>query len=153
MATRIVSWSGDEHIVSPNLSKTPSVISVDSILFDKPEASEPQLTHSTASKVVEPNGTRTSTLASTTIYPGTDGSFVRHNKYFFKDGNVSFLVRDVQSVICDQIHWLDCVYVYRSITSCIASTDISSLATRHTSPPDLPNSTSVIMKPSQPSYH
>ena len=108
MATRIVSWSGDEHIVSPNLSKTPSVISVDSILSDKSEASEgdqsaPHMAESqptdTAFQVIEPNGTTTST--STTIYPGTDaadhdGSFMRHNKYFFKDGNVTFLVRHVQ---------------------------------------------------------
>jgi len=109
MATRIVSWSGDEHIISPNLSKTPSVISVDSILSDKLEASlgdqgAPRMAKShpthTASQVIEPNGTRTST--STTMYPGTDaaadhdGSFRRHNKYFFKDGNVTFLVRDIQ---------------------------------------------------------
>jgi len=108
MATHIVSWSGDEHIVSPNLSKTPSVISVDSILSDKPEASlsdqgapymaESQPTH-TVSQVIGPNEIRAST--STTIYPGTDathydGSSMRHNKYFFKDGNVTFLVRDVQ---------------------------------------------------------
>jgi len=108
MATRTVSWSGDEHIVSPNLSKTPSVISVDSILSDKSEASpsdqgapcmaEPQPTHRDF-QVIEPNGTRTS--KSTTMYPGTDGtdhdgSFMRHDKYFFKDGNVTFLVRDVQ---------------------------------------------------------
>ena len=112
MATRIVSWSGDdsEHIVSPNLSKTSSVVSVNSILSDKFETSlgalgaprmiEPQPTH-TGSKVIEPNGTRTSTLTSTTLYQGTDaadhnGSFRRHHKYFFKDGNVTFLVRDVQ---------------------------------------------------------
>jgi len=109
MATRIVSWIGGGHIVSPNLSKTPSVISVDSILSDKPQAPgdqpegaprivESQPTHM-ASQAIEPNRTRTST--STTIYPGTDaahhdGSFMRHNKYFFKDGNVTFLVRDVQ---------------------------------------------------------
>jgi len=106
MATHIVSWSGDEHAISPNLSKTPSVISVDSILSDKPEASlgdqgAPRMAKShpthTASQVIEPNGTRT----STTIHPGTDaaadhdGSFMRHNKYFFKDGNVTFLVRDL----------------------------------------------------------
>jgi hypothetical protein len=53
----------------------------------------------TASQVIEPNGTRISTAAA--IYPETDaadhdGSFMRHNKYFFKDGNVSFLVRYVQ---------------------------------------------------------
>ena len=108
MATRIVSWSGDEHIISPNLSKTPSISSVDSIISDKPEASESdqgaphmaesQPTHR-AFQVIEPNGTRTS--ISTTIYPGADaadhdGSFMRHNKYFFKDGNVTFLVRHVQ---------------------------------------------------------
>jgi len=107
MASRIVSWSGDDHIVSPNLSKTPSLISVDSILSDKSEASEgdqsaPRMAESQpthrAFQVIEPNGTTTST--STTI--GADaadhgGSFMRHNKYFFKDGNVTFLVRDVQS--------------------------------------------------------
>jgi len=108
MATHIVSWSGDEHIISPNLSKTPSVISVDSIISDKPASSlgdqgAPRMAKShpthTASQVIEPNGTRTST--STTIHPGTDaaadhdGSFTRHNKYFFKDGNVTFLVRDL----------------------------------------------------------
>ena len=108
MATLLVSWSGDEHITSPNLLKIPSVISVDSILSDKPEASlgdqgslrmaKSHPTH-TAPQVIEPNGTRIST--STTIYPGTnaaadhDGSFMRHKKYFFRDGNVTFLVRDL----------------------------------------------------------
>ena len=102
MATRkVVSWSGDEHIFSPNLSKTPSLISVDSILSDKFEASpsdqgppmaESQPTHG-AFQVIEPNGTTT----SATIYPGTDAAdhdhpFMRHDKYFFKDGNVTFLV-------------------------------------------------------------
>ena len=109
--TRLVSWSGDdadEHIVSPNLSKAPSVVSVESILSDIPETSpsdhgahrmtESQPTR-TASQAIEPSGARTST--STTIYPRTDlpnqdGSFMRHNKYFFRDGNVTFLVRNVQ---------------------------------------------------------
>jgi hypothetical protein len=107
MATRIVSWGGDKHIILSNLSKTPSVASFDSILSDKSDASpgdqdaphiaamaEPQPIN-TASQVIEPNGTRTS--AGTTIYPETgaadhDGSFMRHNKYFFEDGNVTFLV-------------------------------------------------------------
>jgi len=108
MASRIVSWSGDEHIISPNLSKTPSISSVDSILSDKPEASESdqsalhmaksQPTHRDF-QVIEPS--RTMASKSTTMYPGTDGadhdgSFMRHNKYFFKDGNVTFLVRDIQ---------------------------------------------------------
>jgi hypothetical protein len=108
MATRIVSWSGDDHIVSPNLSETSSVISFGSILSDKfegslgdqdaPRVAESHPTH-TASQVIEPNGIRTST--STTIHPETDAadhddSFMRHYKYFFRDGNVSFLVRDAQ---------------------------------------------------------
>ena len=108
MANRIVSWSGDEHrdIVSPNLSKRP-VTSFDSIFSDKsevfpgdrgPRMVELHPTH-TASQAIEPNGTRT--LTSTTMYPETDaanhdGSFMRHEKYFFKDGNISFLVRDIQ---------------------------------------------------------
>ena len=108
MANPIVSWSGDDHIVSPNLSETSSVISFDSILSDKPEGSlgdqgaprmaESHPTH-TAPQVIEPIGIKTST--STTIHPESDAadhddSFMRHNKYFFKDGNVTFLVRDAQ---------------------------------------------------------
>ena len=111
MANHVVSWSGDDHIVSLNLSETSSVISFDSILSDKFEASlsdqgtlrmaamaESQPMH-TDSQVIEPNRTKTST--STPIYPETgttnhDGSFTRHNKYFFEDGNVTFLVRHVQ---------------------------------------------------------
>ena len=42
--------------------------------------------------------------------------------------------------------------MYRLTTSCIASTDISSLATRHSFPPDLPNSKSVTTSPFLPSY-
>ena len=113
MANCIVSWSGDEpcDIVSPNLLKTPSVTSFDSILSDKPEASlggqgPPHMatmansqSTQTASQVIEPNGIRTSTAIA--MYPETDAadhddSFMRHEKYFFKDGNVTFLVRDVQ---------------------------------------------------------
>ena len=47
-----------------------------------------------------------------------------------------------------QIHQIIC----RLKTHCIAFTDISSPATRHTSPPDSPSSTSVTTRPSLPSY-
>jgi len=107
MASRIVSWSGDEHIISPNLSKTPSLISVDSILSDKSEASEgdqiaPRMAESQPShrafQVIEPNGTTISTLTTIGADSADHGSsFMQHNKYFFKDGNVTFLVRDAQS--------------------------------------------------------
>ena len=94
MARRIVSWGGNEHIVS-----------VDSILQDKPDTSPTvqgtphavqSRTTNMASQVMGPSKTRTRT--STSTYPGADaadGSFVRHPKYFFKDGNVAFLVRVV----------------------------------------------------------
>jgi len=104
MATRLVSWSGNEHTVSPGLSKTPSMVSFDSTLSDI-EIPGVQGAHHAAgarvqygsSQVIEPSGTRTYTPAS--MYPGagaTDGPFVRHHRYFFKDGNVTFLVRGVQ---------------------------------------------------------
>ena len=97
MATRIVSWSGDEHIVSQNLSKTPSVISLDSILSDKPQVppsdqgapyvAESQLTH-TASQVIGLNGIRTST--STAIYPGTDAA----------DHGATYDLADCHTMLC-----------------------------------------------------
>jgi hypothetical protein len=50
-----------------------------------------------ASQVIEPNGTRTLTAAGMYHGPDTvDGSFVQHHKYFFTDGNVTFLVRDIR---------------------------------------------------------
>jgi len=103
MASCIVSWGGSEHIVSPNLSKTPSIVSVDSILRDTSPAVQgtPHAAQSRAmnmaSQVIEPSRTRAWTLTS--IYLGADaanGSFVQHPKYFFKDGNVAFVVRVVQ---------------------------------------------------------
>ena len=104
MATRIVSWSGNENTASPSLSKTPSMVSFDSMLSDNfetpsmqgaPHAVESRVKYVTP-QVIEPSGTRTYTSAS--MYPGasaTDSSFVRHHRYFFKDGNVTFLVRGV----------------------------------------------------------
>ena len=105
MATRIVSWSGNEHTGSPSLSKTPSMVSFASILSDNSETPDMQCAHHAVesrvkyvtSQVIEPSGTRTCTSAS--MYSGagaTDGSFVRHHRYFFEDGNVTFLVRGVR---------------------------------------------------------
>ena len=157
MATRIVSWGGNSHTVSPSLSKTPSIVSVDSMLPDKPQAiqSAPRAAESpvkqVASQVIELNETRTFTTAG--MYPWSDtvdGSFVKHHKYFFTDGNVTFLVRDVHPWCADSLIRR---YVCRLTTHSTASTDISSLATRYTFPPDLPCSISMIMRPSLPLYH
>ena len=70
-------------------SETPSVRGV-------PYAAESRVKYVT-SQAIESSETRTYTSA--TMYPGvsvTDGSFVRHHRYFFQDGNVTFLVCDVQ---------------------------------------------------------
>jgi hypothetical protein len=63
---------------------------------DAPHATESQAKR-TNSQVIEPSGSRAP--SSVSVYPGADtaeGSFKRHHKYFFKDGNVTFLVRDAQ---------------------------------------------------------
>ena len=159
MANRIVSWGGNEPIIPPNSSKTHSILSVDSILQDKHDTSPtlqgvPHVAVSRAMnmapQVIESGGN--GTLTSTSMYPGADaadGSFTRHPKYFFKDGNVAFLVRVVRS--CE---WWDAESIDQSIcrsrTRSIVFTGISSLATRYTSPPDSPTSTSVT---TSPSYH
>jgi len=51
---------------------------------------------------------------STSTYPGpdaADGSFVRHPKYFFKDGNVAFLVRVVRHARSAMPNSLTILYV------------------------------------------
>jgi hypothetical protein len=115
MATRIVSWGGNSHTLSPSLSKTPSIVSVDSILLEKPQAI-PRAAESpvkqVASQVIELNGTRALTAAG--MYPGpdpVDGSFVKHHKYFFTDGNVTFLVRDVHPWIAVSDSLIRCMFV------------------------------------------
>jgi hypothetical protein len=106
MATHIVSWGGSEHIISPVPSSTPSIVSVDSIheleafsIVQPEEATGPapeSLANRMSSLLAEPSGNETSTSASTCQKADTaDDSFTRHHKYFFKDGNVTFLVRGV----------------------------------------------------------
>jgi len=83
------------------------MISFDSVLSDNPElplavegathATESQAKY-TSPQAIEPSGSRA--CSSVSVYPGADavgGAFIRHHKYFFKDGNVTFLVRDIQS--------------------------------------------------------
>ena len=102
MATRIVSWGGDEKVtaLSPSLSKAPSIVSLDSILPEKlstsqnsPRSDGPRAKHMT-SQLTESSETRTSWTSSKYPFDTTDNSFTRHHKYFFEDGNIAFLVRD-----------------------------------------------------------
>jgi hypothetical protein len=110
MATHIVSWGSNEHVISPlpSTSSTPSIVSVDSVLsleretssnVQELEATGPapeSLAKRMSSLLAEPSGSETLTSASTHQRAGTaDDSFTRHHKYFFKDGNVTFLVRSV----------------------------------------------------------
>jgi hypothetical protein len=98
MASLATSWEGDEHIVSPVLSSTPSFVSVRSTFSDAPQwspgiqeafrATESR-TKGTSSRVIELSGGTTST------YREVDTSFIRHKKYFFQDGNITFLVRGI----------------------------------------------------------
>jgi hypothetical protein len=102
----VVSWGGNEHVISPAPSSTPSIVSIDSVLsHGRDTSSTVQETTGPASEssakrmsslLAEPSGSEKSTSASTYQRADTaDDSFARHHKYFFKDGNVTFLVRGV----------------------------------------------------------
>ena len=103
MATHKVSWGGNDHIISPDISRTSSIVSIDSILPQKrttavqrapvPESSAKRM----SSLSVESSGREMLVSASTYARAGsTDDSFIRHYKYFFEDGNITFLVRGSQ---------------------------------------------------------
>jgi hypothetical protein len=106
MATHIVSWGGNEHVISPVPSSTPTIASADSVLSHERETSSTvqeatgptreSLAKHMSPLLAEPNGSETLTSASTYQRADTaDDSFTRHHEYFFKDGNVTFLVRGV----------------------------------------------------------
>jgi hypothetical protein len=87
---------------TPPVSNRASVVSVDTILsdssahersFSTPEASriaDSRIKGALTSLVIEPSGSG----GRASAHPETDPSFTKHEKYFFKDGNVTFLVRD-----------------------------------------------------------
>ncbi|KAH9051007.1 hypothetical protein EDB83DRAFT_1360111 [Lactarius deliciosus] len=85
MAPHIVSWG----VNSPATSTAPSVVSFDSSsdVHPGPGATE-KGTNSVNISTGEPSGT----LTPASTYPGVDDSFQRHNTYFFKDGNITFLI-------------------------------------------------------------
>ena len=102
MATHIA-WGGNEDLISPVPSSTPSIVPIDSAFSHErntsstvQEATGPS-THESFAKLMsfllaEPSGGETS--ASKHQRADTaDDSFTRHHKYFFKDGNITFLVR------------------------------------------------------------
>lgn len=96
MAPRIVYWDlGDHEIsMSPDLSSAASIVSFDSFsdldgcsshLQIPPTACEASGLHG-ADLGVE----HTNLLGGKT----PSGTFIKHDEYFFEDGNITFLVRD-----------------------------------------------------------
>ena len=104
MAPHVVSLGGTEHYISPVLSRSVSIVSVDPILSDTHEISlsVPEAPHPAESwakgamsyLMIEPSGGKTPGGS----YPGADDLFLRHDKYFFNDGNITFLVRGYRGV-------------------------------------------------------
>ncbi|KAF8270187.1 hypothetical protein EI94DRAFT_815156 [Lactarius quietus] len=101
MASHIVSWSGREICVSPVLFSAASIISFDSA--SESFVSYPTHSPATSGAIRLPSdqfGDKHTNLPrfseeGKTPWGGhatLDGSFVRHDTYFFKDGNVTFLI-------------------------------------------------------------
>jgi hypothetical protein len=101
MAPHVVSFGGTEHYISPVRSRSASIVTVDSILSDTHEIS---LSVPEAPRAAESRARAKGTMSYLMIEPGgkipggscpvADDSFLRHEKYFFKDGNITFLVRE-----------------------------------------------------------
>ncbi|KAI9441606.1 hypothetical protein H4582DRAFT_1397524 [Lactarius indigo] len=85
MAPHIVSWGAS----APVSSSSPSVVT-----FDSPSDvhSGPGATKKGTDPVNSSTGEPSGTLTTSSTYSGVDDSFQRHNTYFFKDGNITFLV-------------------------------------------------------------
>jgi len=106
MTPRIVSWGGNEDSISPVISSAGSITpvvssesftlrSIHEISNYPCEASRADLTGPGArpASFLGMESGESETPAGTLRQ--SDDSFIRHNKYFFKDGNITFLVRHV----------------------------------------------------------
>ena len=96
MSDRIVSWriNDSEPRVSPSLSTVSSasglsVLSINSIGSD----THMMTAEATRAQRVDLGATKLTNLTRT-VNSTSDDSFVRHDKYFLKDGNITFLVCD-----------------------------------------------------------
>ncbi|KAI0295235.1 hypothetical protein BC826DRAFT_1008983, partial [Russula brevipes] len=92
MTSRMVSWGDNKPLVSTTSSSLPvsalSVVSIDTILSDSHMTTLETLGARPAELGVKPK----SSLEGTE--PMTVDSFLRHDTYYFKDGNVTFSVGD-----------------------------------------------------------
>ena len=119
MTPHIISWATNERSISPISTSPSSVVSIDSI------SSESSLSHTTQPRVKSMNilGDR-----EFGVHHANDDPFARHDKYFFKDGNITFLVRPFlnRMRLCSPFY-------SRSTAHSTASTDISFHVIQHTS--------------------
>jgi hypothetical protein len=138
----IIAWGDSERSTSPVSTSTASLVSIDSITSDtRSTAPEPRATLSRPESMSFPVflGNRESGA-----HPANGDPFTRHDKYYFKDGNITFLVRPC--FMFDRMkHYLLCQL--RSMALFTASTDTSSIETRRISPLDSNNSVFANTKP------
>ncbi|KAF8270191.1 hypothetical protein EI94DRAFT_1723338 [Lactarius quietus] len=102
MADRIVSWSDNKHCMSPVMSSTASIISFDSAFSDTQSYREMSPTASEVPQLPSAGAESDAKHANLIKFPEEetprdghatpDESFVRHDMYFFNDGNVTFLI-------------------------------------------------------------
>ena len=147
MAPHIVAWGPDkdQRSISPVPSSVGSIVSIESIASDASII---------ANSVSEVSRSRRSTNSmQRNVPPGmhlaVDSPFVRHEKYFFQDGNITFLVRGCSIIGIRTIHHND----LRSMAPFTASIVISSLVIRSISPLGSPSSAFVSTKLCPSSYH
>ena len=102
MALRIVSWRGNENRVSPpqppSSASAASVVAIDSL----PAPQKPPMMSQAGTEAPIPGGLEadpTGVPAAGIANPTTDESTPRHDTYFFRDGNITFLVRK-NSLMC-----------------------------------------------------
>ncbi|KAI0262169.1 hypothetical protein BC834DRAFT_400106 [Gloeopeniophorella convolvens] len=140
MASHIVSWGGGVRCASPALSVL-SIASFESSLTD---------THLTSSSALDALRAKHPALDDLKLpadeRDGFEEPFERHDKWFFKDGNITFLVR-----MSFDRDW-HVLTRRRSTACCTACTDTSSPATRNTSQTGSTSSAYASTRPCPPSY-
>ncbi|KAI0262164.1 hypothetical protein BC834DRAFT_399744 [Gloeopeniophorella convolvens] len=161
MSPNIISWRASASDAYTSISSTspvssqsatPSVVSIDSIVPEReimawPNTRELQPVSESPVKLPPNTATLSEAKAPIGLRPVQDEEqpFMRHDTYYFEDGNITFLVRVTSHATFPSIDAhrtaLDCRWTAR----CTACTDISSHAIRFTSPRGLLSSTSESM--------
>lgn len=150
-----VSWK--EMKLSPvvTLPSTPSVVPIESLL-STPYAKSPSIPESSRARTT--SGTQPPSFLGVDVdesetrdgsRQGSEGSFSQHGKYFFKDGNVQFLV---SRVTCYMAYAPNVLTIPRSMATSTVFTVTFSLAILCISPLDLPSLGSVITRLHRPLY-